>query len=136
MSKKPQSGKATSGGGIRTNKLVHPRHIGGQRTTEAVRPGSVDMLGQQLGFKRPDLIQRSAQAATRMGNDMATDVGRGGPGVGRVTHHCGSQGSYGTAARGEGGIQGAADRGERSILGPPSTGNPHPVVRRGQQRGE
>jgi hypothetical protein len=116
--------KAKSGGGIRTNKLVHPRHIGGQRRTEAVRPGAVDMLGQQLGFKRPDLIQRQAPAATRLGNDMATNVGRGGPGVGRVTHHCGSQGSYGTPAQGEGGIQGAADRGARAILNAKGKGQP------------
>jgi hypothetical protein len=114
--------KAKSGGGIRSNKLVHPRHIGGQRTTEAVRPGAVDMLGQQIAFKRPDLIQRQAPAATRLGNDMATDVGRGGPGVGRVTHHCGSQGTYGSTAPGERGVQGNADRGPRQILGPSQGG--------------
>jgi hypothetical protein len=112
--------KAKSGGGITSNKLVHRRHIGGQRHKNAVSPSAVDMMGQSTSFQKPDLI-KGRVAHPPLGNDLATNVGKGGPGAGRTTYHCGTQGTQGKPSHGEGGMAGAADRGSRAILGPPNS---------------
>jgi hypothetical protein len=86
--------KARSGGGItsRVNRKV-AQNVGPARTN-IVSVAATDMLGQSLAFKRPDLIKGTAPQVP-MGNAVATNIGKGGPGTGRVTHHCGSQGTHG-----------------------------------------
>jgi hypothetical protein len=75
------------------------------------------MLGQQLGFKRPDLI-KGTMPQVPLGNQLSTNVGKGGPGTGRTTMHCGSQGSYGKPSAGEGKIGPNAGKDILSDFGP------------------
>jgi hypothetical protein len=132
-------GKARSGGGITSNKLVHPKVRAGSRRVNAISPSAVDMIGQQTSFKKPDLIKSTPKDFVPMGNDLATNIGNGGPGTGRTVYPCGYQDQHGSAAPGQRGIQGKADRGPRAILGEaPNDRSPFHRVpfRRGEQQGE
>jgi hypothetical protein len=130
---KSRTSKARSGGGITSNKLVHPKMRGGKRTLDAVSPSAVADLGAAVGYKRTPLVKSTPKDFVPLGNDLATNVGRGGPGTGRNIYPSGFQCQTGAAAKGEGGIQGRADRGPRAILGPPPNKG---VVRKGEQQGE
>jgi hypothetical protein len=139
---KSRTPKVRSGGGLTSNKLVRPKISAGSRRVNAISPSAVDMMGQQTSFKKPDLIKAQPRDFVPLGNDLATNVGKGGPGTGRTTYPCGYQDQHGSAAPGQRGIEGRADRGHRAILGPQS-GNPghHEAlpkgqIRRGQQSGE
>jgi cytochrome c5 len=116
---KARSSKARSGGGITSNKLVRPSIKAGPPRTNVISVAATDMMGQRVAFKRPDLIKGTAPQVP-LGNDLATNVGRGAPGAGRTIYKTGFQSCHGTPAKGQTGIQGAADRGPRQILGPPS----------------
>jgi hypothetical protein len=103
--------KARSGGGIRSNKVARVGVRAGSRTTNVVSPSAVADLGGSLAYKRLPLVKAQAPAVP-MGNDLARNVGTGGPGAGRVTHHCGTQGTHGnTTGTNSGG------RPARDILG-------------------
>jgi hypothetical protein len=126
------SKKSKSGGGIRMSKNVNVGVKAGPPRTNKISEAAVDQLGQATSFRRPDLI-KGTMPQVPLGNALATNVGAGGPGTGRTTLHCGTQGTHGGTAKGEGGIQGKADSGNRAILGPPSNTG---AVRRGQQSNE
>src|SRR6476646_10028488 len=87
-----------SGGGIQSNKLVRP----GIRTGSPRRgssPAAADQLGQSTAFKKENVEVRPAyNSGVPLGNAKTLDVGTGGPGKGRQTHHCGSQGQHGPVA--------------------------------------
>jgi hypothetical protein len=129
---KARSGKARSGGGLTSNKLVRPKIKAGPPRTNVISPSAVADIGASIGYKRLPLIKGTAPQVP-MGNDLATNVGRGAPGAGRTIYPSGYQCQTGPAAPGQKGIEGKADRGSRAILGPPSNTG---AVRRGQQRGE
>jgi hypothetical protein len=132
-STKSRTPKARSGGGITSNKLRQLGVRGGKRTLDAVSPSAVADLGAAVGYKREPLVKSTPKDFVPLGNDLATNVGKGGPGTGRNIYPSGFQCQTGAAAKGEGGIQGRADRGSRAILGPPPNKG---VVRRGEQSGE
>jgi hypothetical protein len=120
MAKKAQrqgSGKARSGGGIQSNKLVQVGVRAGKRTLDAVSPAGVDQLGQATSFKRDPLVKSTPKDFVELGNALVNNVGEGGPGKGRTVYPCGYQAQTGPAAKGEGGTEGRADRGSRAILG-------------------
>jgi hypothetical protein len=106
-----------SGGGLTSNKLVNVGVKSGPPRTNIVSPASASQLGQSVPFKR-DPLPIGTGAQVPMGNAVALNVGKGGPGAGRTTHPCGSQGTHGPTVAGEPRQPGAADRGPRSILGP------------------
>jgi hypothetical protein len=134
MSKPSRSGKARSGGGLTSNKLVRPKIKTGPPRTNVVEPHAPDFLGQATSFKKPPLYARTAPAVP-LGNECATRVGAGKPGADRTVYKTGFQSLHGATASGEriGPDRGGADRGRRQILGPPANTG---AVRRGQQRGE
>jgi hypothetical protein len=134
-STKSRTPKARSGGGIssRVNREVGVR--AGKRTLDAVSPSAVADLGAAIGYKRAPLVKSTPKDFVPLGNDLATNVGRGGPGTGRTVYPCGYQDQHGQAAPGQCGIQGRADRGPRAILDAPP-GNTGRVIRRGEQQGE
>ena len=67
----------------------------GSRSTNAVNPGAVDRLGQQVVFTKPaPPMQTPVQAAVPLGNELALNVGGGGPGTGRKVMPTGSQGQH------------------------------------------
>ena len=82
-----------SGGG--NSKLVHP----GIRTGSPSRgssPGSADQLGQSTAFKKDKIDAGPAyNAGGKYGNELALNVGKGGPGTGRTVQPCGSEGTFG-----------------------------------------
>jgi hypothetical protein len=110
--------KKLSGGGIQSNKLARPGIKSGPPRTNVVSPASADQIGQTVAFKKDPLPIRTAPQVP-MGNAVALNVGKGSPGAGRTTHHCGSQGRHGSPVAGEARQGGSADRGPRSILNEP-----------------
>jgi len=97
------------GGGIasRVNVSQSVRTGTGSRGTH---PGGVAQLGQRVGDKathgdpkgdgyrgEPPHQNRSFQPV-KFGNEVALNVGGGGPGTGRDVHACGSQGTHGAVA--------------------------------------
>ena len=86
-------GKATSGGGINSNKFVRSPVSAGPPRTNVVSPGAVSQIGvrQVTSTGKPDpLITRTAPQVP-LGNAVALNVGKGGPGVGRDVHRSGTQ---------------------------------------------
>lgn len=86
-----------SGGGISGNKNVNV----GVRTglgSKGSSPASANQLGQSLAFKREVVDSGRGYNAAKFGNEVALNVGKGGPGTGRTVHHCGSQGTHGAVA--------------------------------------
>jgi hypothetical protein len=91
------------------NKNVEPRVRtgGGSRGTH---PGGVAQLGQHVGDKathgnpkgtgyrgEPLHNNRSFQSGVKFGNEVALNVGKGGPGTGRTLYgQAGSQGTHGS----------------------------------------
>jgi hypothetical protein len=131
---KSRTAKARSGGGLTSNKLVRPSIRGGKRTLDAISPSAVADLGAAIGYKRQPLVKSTPKDFVALGNELATNVGQGGPGTGRTVYPSGYQCQTGPAAKGEGGTQGAVDRGPRAILDAPPANRG--AVRRGQQSNE
>jgi hypothetical protein len=93
--------------GISSNKLARPGVRTGQ-SASGVTAGYSGQLGTSLGDHVTD---RGAQTANRaaepmraaapyksaLGNELATNVGKGGPGTGRTVYASGSQAAHGPA---------------------------------------
>ena len=99
-------GPARSGRGITSNKLVRPAVRGGPPNTRAVSPAAVSKIGLAVGthvmgnggreVKRPNQpLVTGTPPQVPMGNQIALNVGKGGPGSGRVVHRSGSQSTHG-----------------------------------------
>jgi hypothetical protein len=88
-----------TGGGILGNKNVNV----GVRTglpSKGSSPGAADQIGQSVAFKKEKIDAGRGYDGAKYGNELATNVGKGGPGVGRTVHHCGSQGTHGATVAG------------------------------------
>jgi hypothetical protein len=107
--------KIKSGGGITSNKFVQPNIRTGS-PNKGSSPGSADQIGQSVAFKREEVERGRAYPGTKLGNEVALNIGKGGPGAGRTTHPCGSQGRHGPPVAGEPRQGSTADVGPRSIL--------------------
>ena len=105
------------GGGPRSKNVVEPRVRTGGGSRNA-RPAGVAQLGQMQGdhttnrpgssgYRGEELhgpASRNAQF-TPFGNEIALNVGKGGPGTGRNLHgQSGSQGCHGQPAPGASGL--------------------------------
>jgi hypothetical protein len=98
-----------SGGGIQSNKLVRPGVKGGSRSANVGSPAGVDQLGAAQGSRMKEGSYTTQSSATPLfsgskpnpvafGNQLATNVGQGGPGAGRTVMRSGSQGTHGPVA--------------------------------------
>lgn len=104
--------KKDSGGGLTSNKLVRPPVRTGAPAM-GVRPGYPDQLGSMKGnhaMDRGDVPAKLTPMQTvkppisvPLGNQVAGNVGAGGPGAGRTVMRSGSQGQHGAVNPGEGG---------------------------------
>ena len=86
-----------SGGGISGNKNVNV----GVRTgspSKGSSPSAADQLGQSTAFRKEQVDAGRGYDGAKYGNELALNVGKGGPGTGRTTHHSGSQGQHGPVA--------------------------------------
>ena len=94
--------KVRSGGGIQGNKNVKVGVRAGSPSTNVINPAGTRQLGNAVERETVQPLQRgSAKAATELGNALATNVGKGGPGTGRTIYGSGSQGTWGSPAQGE-----------------------------------
>jgi hypothetical protein len=99
-----------SGGGITSRNVVRP----GVRTGSAAtgyNPGRAGQIGSALGDhaehgqvrgdpREAPHTARPHAAGVRLGNEVATNVGGGGPGTGRTVYRAGVQGTHGPVIRG------------------------------------
>jgi hypothetical protein len=83
-----------TGGGILGSKNVNVPVRSGPPRTNIVSPASADQIGQTVAFKK-DPLPIGTGAQVPLGNQLATNVGKGGPGTGRTTYQCGTQGFHG-----------------------------------------
>src|SRR5262249_25069109 len=110
-----QMNKIKSGGGLTSNKLVRPDIRTGS-PAKGTSPERAAQIGASTFFQKEKLESHPAYTGTKLGNEIALNVGAGGPGKGRTTYHCGSQSLHGKPDPGEGVTKGSADVGPRSIL--------------------
>jgi hypothetical protein len=84
-----------SGGGIES-KAHHKVGVNVGGTRNAVSVGATSRIGTEVIKTKPQppLLQPIAPAVP-LGNEVALDVGCGGPGRGRTVHPTGSQGHHG-----------------------------------------
>src|SRR5262245_56372842 len=108
--------RAKSGGGITLSKNVSPPVRTGA-PNKATSPGAANQLGVSTAFKKEE-VDAGRAYPSKLGNEVALNVGAGGPGKGRIVMPCGSQNQWGPPNRGEARQPGTADRGDRAILGP------------------
>jgi hypothetical protein len=87
--------KATSGGGITSNKLVRPSVRTGS-PSKASSPAAAAQIGASTFFKKQQVESGRAGSNVRLGNEVALNVGKGGPGTGRTVMRSGSQGTHGS----------------------------------------
>jgi hypothetical protein len=114
---RPNYAKGVTGGG--SSKMVTPPIKPGSRSTREATPHVANREGKALGDKVMGMkgtVQRPYEdmytpkkEAVRLGNDLATNVGRGGPGAGRTIYRSGSQGLHGNVRQGEGSSPGRRD---------------------------
>jgi hypothetical protein len=89
---------AKSGGGITSNKLVHPSVRTGA-PSRASSPAAAGQLGASTAFKKDQVNAGRGYDGAKLGNELALNS-KSAPGQGRTIHSCGSQGQWGAPDRG------------------------------------
>jgi hypothetical protein len=98
-----KSGTSRAGGGPNSRNVKEvPQRLG--TPARGISPGAVSQIGSAVGNHATEgaavlryrgenyLVGKTpAGGAVPLGNQIATNVGGGGPGAGRTIHHCGSQ---------------------------------------------
>ena len=97
------------GGGIES-RVVTERPVRTGSGSRSTRPAGVAQFGQiqgdhvtnrdSTGYRGERLHNDRNFQPVKFGNELATNVGKGGPGTGRDVHATGSQGVHGSAAPG------------------------------------
>ena len=98
-----------SGGGHGSKNIVHPKVRTGAGA-KAAHEGGVSQLGNKVGnhitnksatnYRGDPLFAGRGYNPAKYGNEVALNVGKGGPGTGRTTYASGSQDCHGTPERG------------------------------------
>jgi hypothetical protein len=128
-------GKSTSGGGISSNKLVRVGVKSGAPSSNKISPRGVSQFGYATGSmlrgehnyttKKSALpVNMGTMKQIPLGNQLSTNVGKGGPGAGRTIHRTGYQGMHGSPVQ----CSTPAPRDILSQFGPEA--NPASLVRR------
>jgi hypothetical protein len=89
--------KILSGGGLTSNKLVRPGVKAGPPNTRIINPfgvaqigasqgGKLKAEGRHTGINTAVPILQGTMRQVPMGNSVALNVGKGGPGTGRVVY--------------------------------------------------
>jgi hypothetical protein len=92
--------KARSGGGITMNKNTRTSVRSGPASTNKINPKGAAQIGAALDPKAVERVKAGTAPAVPLGNQLATNVGKGGPGTGRTVMRAGSQGMHGAPATG------------------------------------
>ena|SRR5262249_18931625 len=93
-------GRAVSGGGLTSNKLVTPKPRAGNRAVDAIDPAAADQIGQSIGFRGDPVTGKPMADKTDLGNFRSWTCPDG-PGGGRTIYPSGYQDQHGAANRGE-----------------------------------
>jgi hypothetical protein len=88
--------KKLTGGGSSMNKNVSPSVRTGS-PNKATSPGAANQLGVSTAFPKEKVDFGRAYDGGKLGNEVALNVGKGGPGTGRTVMRSGSQGTHGSA---------------------------------------
>jgi hypothetical protein len=101
-----RSGTGSGGGYGSRNVVDKPVRTGAG--AKAAHVGGVSQLGNKVGdhitnksgtgYRGDPLFAGPGYNPVKYGNELATNVGRGGPGKGREVMACGSQGQHGQVA--------------------------------------
>src|SRR5262245_5565943 len=86
--------KAKSGGGITMSKNVSPPVRTGS-PSKATSPCAANQLGASTAFKKENVEVGPGGSRVPLGNEVALNVGKGGPGANRTVMRSGSQGTHG-----------------------------------------
>jgi hypothetical protein len=87
--------RAKSGGGIASKQHVKTPVQVGKAHKDKVSPAGVSQIGTAVDPKAVEPLVRGGVKHPDLGNYLALNVGKGGPGAGRTVMHCGSQGTHG-----------------------------------------
>ena len=91
------------------NKVRNVGVRSGPPNTKIISPAAAANLGASKGNhvmgkgtvqRPPEPLVRGTASQVPLGNAVATNVGRGGAGAGRIVHATGSQGQHGAAVQG------------------------------------
>jgi hypothetical protein len=92
--------KARSGGGINSRVNTRPSVKVGPPKTNVINPGGADALGKQFAG-RVTPLSAGTMPQVPLGNAVALNVGKGGPGTGRKVYAHGTQGTHGPVNPGQ-----------------------------------
>jgi hypothetical protein len=110
--------KLTRGGALMSKNVKVPLRTG-PASTNKMNPAGVAQLGTRVGTRKAVEPRKSGTAPqVPLGNAIAGNVGKGGPGTGRTLY-----GQSGTQGR-QGPVAGHEAPAGRSILGPPGGKQP------------
>ena len=82
--------KAKSGGGINSNKVVQSRGVVPGKPAKGVSPQSAVRIGMQV-ITTSGVAKVGGPISKPLGNELAKNVGAGGPGARRTVMRAGSQ---------------------------------------------
>jgi hypothetical protein len=88
--------KATSGGGLTSNKLVQPSVRTGS-PSKGSSPAAASQIGAATAFPKEKIDAIRGYNVAKYGNEVALNS-KSAPGQGRTIHKCGSQGLQGPVA--------------------------------------
>jgi hypothetical protein len=100
-----------SGGGIQMNKNVREKVRAGPPSTNLISARGVSQLGYATGSRMKEAgsyttensalpVKQGTAAQVPLGNQLATNVGGGGPGTGRTLYRTGTQAVHGPVVAG------------------------------------
>jgi len=82
--------KAKSGGGITSNKVAHSRGVVTGTNAKGVSPQAAARIGMQV-ITSTGVAKVPGPISKPLGNELAKNVGAGGPGAGRTIYSTGTQ---------------------------------------------
>jgi hypothetical protein len=97
--------RSNAGGGYGSSQVVEVKQNLG-RSRKGINPGGVNQLGYSVGnhptdgsgttsYRGDGWLDNRTSISVPLGNQLATNVGPGGPGTGRTVYASGSQGTQG-----------------------------------------
>ena len=82
--------RSKAGGGINSKNVRNVSQRGGAPHANIISPASANQIGESVAFRK-DNLPMGTMAKVPLGNALANNVGKGGPGAGRTVYRSGSQ---------------------------------------------
>jgi hypothetical protein len=81
-------------GSGRNGQVASSKFVAGSKSPSAIPPGTAGRIGTAEVRTSKPAAAKTITAAVPLGNELAKNVGAGGPGKGRTVHGTGSQGKH------------------------------------------